>query len=203
LEDLVARIDAPLLNHLNITFFHQLIFDTPQLAQFIGRTPNFEAPDEARVIFSDSHVAVVLPWFDSGISCRQSDWQLSSLVQLCTSAFPRALISTVEHLYILEDGWSRPRWQADIEDSQWLEFIRLLTAVKYLYLSLDFVSRIAPTLQELVGERVSEVLPALQCIFLEDLQQSGPVPEAIGQFVAARQLSSRPIAVSNWTRQDK
>jgi hypothetical protein len=199
LEDLVARIDAPLLNHLHIKFFHQLIFDTPQLAQFIGRTPNFEAPDEARVIFSDSHVAVLLPWFDSSISCRQSDWQLSSLVQVCTSAFPRALISTVEHLYILEDRWSRPRWQADVENSQWLEFMHLLTAVKHLYLSRNFVSRIAPTLQELVGQRVSEVLPALQSIFLEDLQQSGPVPEAIGQFVAARQLSSRPIAVSNWT----
>ena len=31
LEVLVARIDAPLLDKLYITFFHQLIFDTPQL----------------------------------------------------------------------------------------------------------------------------------------------------------------------------
>ena len=38
LEDLVARIDAPLLSDLLIGFFHQLIFDTPQLAQFISRS---------------------------------------------------------------------------------------------------------------------------------------------------------------------
>ncbi|KAN0107506.1 hypothetical protein V8E52_010101 [Russula decolorans] len=35
LEDLIAGIDAPFLDKLKITFFHQLIFDTPQLAQFI------------------------------------------------------------------------------------------------------------------------------------------------------------------------
>lgn len=40
LEDFVARINAPLLDHLDIGFFHQLLFDTPQLAQFISRTPS-------------------------------------------------------------------------------------------------------------------------------------------------------------------
>jgi hypothetical protein len=44
LEDLVARIDAPLLDKLKITFFHQLMFDTPELTQFIDRTPNFKTP---------------------------------------------------------------------------------------------------------------------------------------------------------------
>jgi hypothetical protein len=33
-------IDAPLLNDLSKTFFHRLILETPQLAQFIARTPN-------------------------------------------------------------------------------------------------------------------------------------------------------------------
>jgi hypothetical protein len=40
LEDLVAWIDAPLLNHLKIILLHQVVFDTPQLTQFISRTPN-------------------------------------------------------------------------------------------------------------------------------------------------------------------
>jgi len=30
-EDLVAQIDAPLLNDISIIFLHQLVFDTPQL----------------------------------------------------------------------------------------------------------------------------------------------------------------------------
>ena len=31
LEDLLARIDAPLLDYLDITLFHQLIFNAPQV----------------------------------------------------------------------------------------------------------------------------------------------------------------------------
>jgi len=35
LDDLVARIDAPRLNKLFISFFNQILFDTPQFIQFI------------------------------------------------------------------------------------------------------------------------------------------------------------------------
>jgi hypothetical protein len=205
LEDLVARINTPLLNKMTITFFHQLIFETPQLTQFISRIPNFKVHVEARVVFSSWDVWVTLPRaFDGrlhlGITCRQSDWQLSSLAQVCSLSFPHALIPAVEHLYILEAGLSRLHWQDDIETSQWQEFLRPFTTVKSLYISQEFVPRIAPTLQELAGETVTEVLPFLQTLFLEEPLPSGPVQETIGQFVAARQLSGHPVAVSHWER---
>ncbi len=41
-----------------------------------------------------------------------------------------------------------------------------------------------------------EVLPTLKNIFLDEFHPSRPLQEHIDQFVAARQLSSRPIAVS-------
>ena len=47
-EDLVARIDTPLLDKLTISFFRQLVFYAPQLTEFIRRTPKFKARDEAR-----------------------------------------------------------------------------------------------------------------------------------------------------------
>jgi hypothetical protein len=207
LEDLVARIDTPLLYHLDMTFFHQLIFDITQLAQFISRgsrRQRDEAFNTARVIFSDSRVTVSLPepsyGLVLGVSCRQSDWQLSALAQVCSSSFPHAFIPTVEHLYILEDESSRPRWQDDIENSQWLELLHPFTALKNLFLSKKFALRIAPALQELVGERANEVLPALQSISLEGFHPSEVVPKGIGQFIAVRQLSSRPIAVIPWTK---
>jgi hypothetical protein len=196
LEDLVAWIDAPLLDSLVIEFFHQLVFSTPQLAQFVARTPNIQPSVEAHITFFDRYVKVTSPRTLPGkfvleISCTQSDWQLSSLTQVCSSSFPEAFISTVEHLYI--GGWES-RWQDDIGDSQWLEVLNPFTAVKYLYLSKTFVSRIGPALQELAGE----VSPCLQNLFLEDLHPSGPIQGAIGKFVAARQLASHPIAVSHW-----
>jgi hypothetical protein len=209
LEDLVSRIDTPLLDCLHITFFHQLIFDTPQLSQFISRTPNLETQGEARVVFSGDRVWVTLPpIFPRGlkleISCRQSDWQLSSLAQIYSPALP--LIHTTKHLYIHNTNYLPPppsHWQNDIENGQWLEVLHPFTSVKNLYLSWELMPSIAPALQELVGERVMEVLPALQSLFLEDLHPSGPVQEAIGKLVAARQLAGHPIIVSHWDREDE
>jgi hypothetical protein len=207
LEDFLARVDAPLLDKLDITFFHQLIFDTPQVNQFISRAPKFNTHNEARVEFSDRGVYITFPQiFDGGLHldvlCRESDWQLSALAQVCRSSFPQPLIPAVERLYILEAGLSRLNWQDDIENSQWLELFHSFPAAKSLYISREFASRLAPSLQELVGERVIEVLPALRTLYFEGPLPSGPIQEAIEQFVAARQLVSHPIAVSRWGRKE-
>ena len=208
-EDLVARIDTPLLDDLNITFSDQFIFDTARLAQFISRTPKFNAPDEAYVKFSNWDVSLTLPrrgTFDGtlhfAILCTDSLWQLSSLIQVCTSPLYQALIPTVEHLYILDAEFLRPCWKDDIngeERTQWLELLRPFTAVKDLYLYREFVPYFAATLQELGAESVAEVLPALQNILLEDPWLSGSVQEIIKHFVSLRRLSGDPIIVSLWS----
>ena len=207
LEDLVSRIDTPQLRQLSITLFHQLIFDTPQFTQFISRIPTLKAHDQAqaRLVFSERHICVVFPRILGGvfalrISCKQLDLQLPSLAQICISSFPQALAPTVDHLYILENRQSQPHWLDDIDTNQWLEILRPFTAVKNLYLSKELARRVAPSLQELVGGRVTESLPSLQSLFLEELQPSGLVEEAIGRFVAVRQSSNHPIAILPWKR---
>jgi hypothetical protein len=90
LEDLVARIDAPQLHSLGTTFFFQLLFDIPQLTQFVCRTPKLTGHDEAYLTFSYSNASLTLQRgvgtkIALGISCRKIDWQLLSLVQICTS----------------------------------------------------------------------------------------------------------------------
>jgi hypothetical protein len=210
LEDFVARIDAPLFKNLTINFFHQLIFDTPQLTQFISRTPKFKGHDKALVQFSSFGVSVtpLQPTeltegaIELEISCKRADWQLSSLAQLCSSFFPPVLIPAVECLFIIEDGFPRQRWR-DIECSQWLEVFHPFTGLKDLYISREFAPRIAPALQGLVGESVTEVLPALQTLFLEETLRPEPVQEAFEKFVAARQLAGHPISVSRWERKSK
>jgi hypothetical protein len=116
-------------------------------------------------------------------------------------SFPPALILGVEHLYILSRYWGR-HWQNYFEDGEWLELFDLFTAVRCLYMDWGFTQQMADALQEF-GERVTEVLPALETLFLEEpLSQSPePVQDAIGQFVAARQLAGHPIAVSLWKRE--
>jgi len=82
----------------------------------------------------------------------------------------------------------------------WLELLRFFPATENLYLFDRVVSRIAFALQGLPPEGVTEVLPALQNVFLEDLLSSGRAEKAIGKIVAARQLSGRPVAVHRWVR---
>jgi hypothetical protein len=200
LEDLVTFIDAPQLSFLDITFFNQIDFDTPRLAQFINRTPTIRALDKAHVQFTDYFACVALPpgsgTLQITISCREPDWQLSSIEQACDSSLHP--ISTVEVLYI-EHRYSQLVWKDDaIESTLWLQLLLPFTAVKDLYVSREFAPGIAAALQELVGARITDVLPNLQNVFVEGLEPSGPLQENIGRFVATRLLSDHPIAISAW-----
>ena len=139
---------------------------------------------------------------DLGTRYGQSYWLLS-LAQIGNLSSLQTLISPVERLYVVENmfffflGF---HWQDDTESSQWLEIFRPFTNVTSLYISRQFAPHIVSALQELVGERVTEVLPALRTLFIQEMVPSRPVQEGIGQFVAARQLSGHPIVVSRWER---
>jgi hypothetical protein len=209
LEDVVARIDALLLDFICITFFPKPIFDIPQLAQYMRRATTLQALNEAHVVFNydfhfDHFVVQVgsLPptrtFYDKSrlrILCREPHGQLSSLAQVCTSFLPS--VSMVEHLYI----YGLPsQLQDDTENVQWLEILHPFTSVKNLYLPWKLARCILFALQVLIGERGTDALPALESLFLDNLQLSGPVQEAIEQFIAARQLSGHHVAVSHWER---
>jgi hypothetical protein len=208
LEEILARIDAPRLNILHITFFNQIIFDTPHLFQFISQRPTLRAPEKGHITFRSKSIVVRFRSQTSDyeelsveIRCSASEWQLSSLEQVCTSSLPP--VPTLEDFYILEDRSYSLRWQDDVENTLWLDLLHPFTAVKNLYLSKEFVPRIAPALQELVGGRTTEVLPTLENIFLE---RSAPLSEGITKFFAARaarRITDRPVTVSRWDRYSK
>jgi len=197
LEDIVTQIDTPLLAQFHTTFFNQLIFDTPSLRHFISRTDTFKATHRAQVTFREGEVNVELDVRSGGafheisslaISCRPSDWQLSSLAQVCDSALS---LLTLECLEIdIERSW-----KDDVEIAQWVELLHPFTSIQDLLLREKSIQHVAPALEQLAGERVTETLPALQNIFLQGPQPSDPVKKMIGKFVAARQHFNRPVAV--------
>jgi hypothetical protein len=79
-----------------------------------------------------------------------------------------------------------------------LELLLPFTAVKNLYLPEEFAPGIAAALQELVGARITEVLPSLQNIFVEwpGAESLRPLQENLDQFAAARWHSGHPITIS-------
>ena len=203
LDYFVARIDAPHLSYLDVAFLDRIIFDSLQFIQFITRTLAFEVLETAHVTFDFDGAAVKL-------SSETSDYaglnvkvprgelvqeQISSLQQVFTLCLLPHSTVTSENLYIYEKIPSV--WlEDDIEDTLRLEILRPFTAVKNLYLSEKIASNIAPALQQLVGDRTTEVLPALEKISLEGLRPRGPVQKGIRTFIAARQPSGHPIVVS-------
>jgi hypothetical protein len=106
-EDLVAQINAPLLNYLQVALLNQPIFDTPHLFQFIAHMPKFQQPNEARITFDNYGVEVTRPSLTRdrqseglrlSILCESLVDQLSCLPQVCSRSLPA--IVAVEHLYI-------------------------------------------------------------------------------------------------------
>ena len=206
-EQLLSRFDTPRLDELDMIFFKEsyyTVFNVSHLSQFISRrTPKFQAPDEALVAFSDDLIKVTLSFPAPGhkivlgvLSEESPGGQLRSLTELCRSFLPA--FAMVERLYIRQCGYRWPRrWKYGIKHTYWLQLLHLFTNAKDLYISRDITMFIAPTLNELIGERTTEVLPALQNLYFHKYGELTGLA-AIEDFTAARELSGHPITVSRW-----
>ena len=209
LEDMLSRMDAPVHAYIMITFFNQLVFDTPFLRNLVERAVMSKAFPKAEITFSSYGVFFTLfqkhgpvepesRALEFGISCRPLDWQLSSIAQVIGSAIPP--LPTLERLkfgmYQLQ-LW-QDHWQDDMENAQWLELLRLFAPVKDLVLCGQFLRLVAPALGELNGERVTEELPALQNILFEDFFGALRWQEVIGPFITARQIAGRPVHLGKY-----
>ena len=75
-------------------------------------------------------------------------------------------IHMVEHLYIYgPEELQTQFWRNGVKNMQWLGIFRPFISVKNLYLYKAIAQCFAPALQDLVGEKVTNVLPALKSIF--------------------------------------
>ena len=145
LDKLVTHIETPQLDQMHITFFNQIDFDCPRLAQFINRTPTLGARDQVHVQFGDWSTNVILPGtLEIVISWEEPDRQVSSVVQVCNSSLPH--LSTVEDLWI-ELRLGEQSFQIDaVENTQWLQLFLQFTAVENLHLSKELAPSIAAAL---------------------------------------------------------
>jgi hypothetical protein len=205
LEDLVAQIDAPVLEVVEITLFNQLIFDIRHLPRFIGHISSFMSCNRAEMrIYGGRIVISLLPsmrtslpnLFRLELRCGGVDWQVSSMAQICGQcSFLLSGIKQLDirgHMDLLESTL-----QVDMDNTQWLELFHPFSAVQTLSISPEFRSFIVSALQGLSGESISGVLPALDNFHLERYQVSPSVSERqdIEPFVTARQRSGQPVSV--------
>ena len=201
-EDIVARIETPLLHMLSVAFFMDLIFHIPRLHYFIGRTKSLGSHHQALMEFSSMETKIMFgSSFHLEVRCERLDWQLSSISQIFGEQLP--LLSHVEQLELCENpALTRTTWKTDpdMDSPLWLELFRLFTSVQSLYISETLVPPVAVALHEL-SEGTIELLPALQSLFLEGLQPAGPEQKSLQSFVDSRRLSGHPVIIQNWERQ--
>ena len=224
MEDLVSRINAPRLTHVIISFFGDRQFDISQFGQFIRRVQNFQVLHRVRVklddsegdlraqfrLFADPTDGTTLGFSFSGIELESEH---PSLAVLSTSSLSPFRLSSFERLE-LWNAYSPPGyWETAIQNTQWSKLFQQFTAVKDLYLEEELAIPVARTLRHLTGKRATEMLPALQNIFIKrsigffegDTESFslgnlplGVILQEIEPFIVTRQLSSCPVAVQYW-----
>jgi hypothetical protein len=191
----VAQVDAPLLVHIAIKFFNQLVFETPQLSLFIGRVKMLNSPSKAMIYSSQQGISIGLtqPTTDVDahgqsyieVSCEELDWQVSSLAQICDHTSP--LLCGVEQLEICAKPLS-PSVESDMDTAQWLELFNTFGGVKVLRMSSTLGPTVASALQQVNGEPSFGTLPALRHIQLGKTRTF----TSVEQFTATYKASSSP-----------
>ena len=193
MDILVARIDAPRLGNIDIKFFSQPTLDALQLGLFISRTESWGSPFRAYIISSGETISLTLTQkvaptlLRLQISCERSDWQLSSISQICEHF--SSSISSVEDLHI---ETSEPSIVPDdMDDEQWLRLTRGFDNTKDFRLVGKLVTDILHALHP-ADEGHTIVHPSLRNLHVH---QPGNVPLRVESFVAKRQASGHPVQV--------
>jgi hypothetical protein len=212
--DFIARIDTPMLDNFRMTLSSDVIPNISQLHKFIDRADRLKAFTHADVCIRRWDVKA---FFGSGgdlglditFNVSMTDSPLLSLLRLYEQ-FP-TIPSQVEKLVLSEESLDEPLdelgvfleddeegWECDETDPQWPEILIPFVSVKRLYVSDVLVPYIASALGNLRGERVAEVLPALDNLFIEIFGSSSFMKATFKPFVTMRQLSGHPVIVRRW-----
>jgi hypothetical protein len=194
LEVLAARIDAPVLDDFRIHFFHQLVFDIPQIIRFFGHLESFRLSSlvldfhsyGASILFSSS--ARRHSWH---IPCKRLDWQVFSLAQICSQILP--FRSTVNSLIIESSSSPDPE---NMDPTLWLQLFHSFPSVQSLTIPVELEPFIAAALQGLTGESAAEVFPSLHSLSIIWNSPDEVTEQGIQSFVAARHHSGHPVGLS-------
>jgi hypothetical protein len=209
LENLVTRIDAPLLRQIKVTFLNESNFDLSKLRTFIGQTGMHKSHRRADILVSDLTVSISLTRpgdvtylkFQSPLRDQQS-----FMAQICAQC--SAFHFHVEDLLI---NATRHSIQKDrLDNGPWLEALNSFTGVKWFHvvgnLSTDIVraldtrsDTLLHALHKLYIPRPAPrdtLLPALHKLYIpRPAPRDAPLTEAVVSLRSSRQLSGHPIVV--------
>lgn len=189
MENLVARIDCPQLNSLNLYPSDSYNYIKLQVSQIYELTNRSEYPlltcfDWVDVDFSSDHIGLRAshknpPHNAIFLSLSGENWKLSHLLQVFSQFSP--MLSNVRHLTVY---YSRVPYQTPTN----LDWMQLLVAFSALR-TVDLYG--GHKLLECVdGETAARLLPDLDLLYIE-----GRLVSSVSKFCAARRVSGRPVTL--------
>ena len=201
MEDLVARLDAPSLELMDISVIHLFqVFtfsEESELPQFISRIKAFIISDQVQLFASPKETRLT-------ISQKTSRIDLADAAELSLTFMgpPEILFSALpplhfERVEIYEDRFIIRNPQLNFE-LELRGFSRRFTAAKDLFLDPRATVLVEAGLLDSAEETVAELFPALQNIFMEDCLLTPPTNKGFLKFTTARRLAGLPVTVHSW-----
>src|SRR5216683_1830856 len=199
LEALLPQVMTPLLERLDVHFFHQLTVSLANLKQFISSASNFRFT-RASLLFHEDGVELegtpregtIMSALFVSVDCQEYEHgrQVYWAAQMCGVLGP--VSSTVVDLALFHEGSELfiPIFNLATR-IQWREVLKSFNNVKTLRLPEAFLWDLSLSLQVSDGESPMEVLPELKklrCNASED-----DIPETFDAFLEARENAGFPV----------
>jgi len=199
LEQLLARINSPLLEVLQIHLFNQISLTFPYLLQFINRIERFKF-SFSRLVFHREVVSLMAECWEGGladpfhvaIDCRHVDWQLSAVAQIIDALAP--ILSTAEGLALRHQHGLSSEWHDEIDHTQWRNLLRPFSGVKVLYVAEGLIGQLSQSLRSEDGEQPLELFPELRELVY---YKEGDASDAYTSFIAAHQIAGRSVILTH------
>jgi hypothetical protein len=197
LDDLVARINTPHLEQLDLTLLFDPAFTLANLTKFIHRTEGFGFL-VSRVSFNKDGPSIDLRHYEQRgvekigihVNCKPLDWQIDSATQVCSAL--GKITSAVEDLTLdLGVDGMPSNWENTLDSTLWHELLLPFVGVKKLHIGPSLKFELSEALQPNAGGAVLEILPQLQ--ELEVQLEIDHATKAFSALVETRESVGRPV----------
>ena len=198
LEQLLAQINSPLLEVLQIHLFNQLNPTIPHLLQFINGIERFRF-SFFRLVFHGERVSLTTDCQQGGladpfhltIDCRHVDWQVSAATQIVNVLAP--ILSTAEGLTLIYQHGPSSEWHDEINRTQWRDLLRPFNGVETLHVAEGLIGQLSRSLRLEDGEQPLELFPELKQL----VYYKNDASDAYTSFIHARQITGRPVILTH------
>ncbi|KAH9987617.1 hypothetical protein BJV74DRAFT_493713 [Russula compacta] len=189
---LLRQITTPLLEILEIEFFHKPILSTP-LLQFIPRAENFRFTNATLTFYQESvSVRVYGGWpavhsCSVKATCKSLDRQVAFAAQISKSLSP--VFSAVDYLAL---EYFLPKWDKETDRTGWRRLLSRFVNVKTLRVPEGLVEELSDFLRSDGGVPPQKLLPELKVLEYPARQDDG---DAFMPFVNSRKIAGCPVTL--------